>query len=419
MSLLLGIDMGTTKSACVIVDSNRNTLLACESMAHHAETGDGIQDVFCHIDTVQQLIHRLAEQLRRKVEAVGITGQMHGVVLWSQHKVSPLFTWQSMTRELERFQMIAPDLRHGFGVSTLAQLALERKLGAYEYAGTIHDYLVWQLTGCHGKPVMDYSNAASWGAYLLGENCFDRSVWKQLGIPEHLMPQVVPVCNKAGIVTGTWGIPSGIPVMAAVGDNQASVAATAENSPDEIYLTLGTGAQLSIVVDHLVDQVECRPYLDGTFLAVGTPLCGGAAWAWLHQHVKAWLSILEREPIPDAELYQRIDALAIAALQDEDLPVIHPHFLGERCDPGKRGIIEQLSLANFTPGKFAAALARAFSQALQFSDANKKADIQELIKAVRESRKIELPDGFNLAAPTVTPPSAPALPFAPNGLFIV
>ena len=56
--------------------------------------------------------------------------------------------------------------------------------------------------------------------------------------------------------------------------------------------------------------------------------------------------------------------------------------------------------------KFAAALARAFSQALQFSDANKKADIQELIKAVRESRKIELPDGFNLAAPTVTPPSA-------------
>ena len=52
--------------------------------------------------------------------------------------------------------------------------------------------------------------------------------------------------------------------------------------------------------------------------------------------------------------------------------------------------------------KFANSMARAFSQALQFSDANKKADIQELIKAVRESRKIELPDGFPLAAAPVS-----------------
>ncbi len=365
MALLLGIDMGTTKSACVIVDSDRRTLLACESMAHQAAAGGGIQDARRHVEVVRRLIGRLPESLRGEVKCVGVAGQMHGVVLWSRHAVSPLFTWQSVTRDLEHFQTVAPDLRHGFGVATLAQLASERKLDAYEYAGTIHDYLVWQLTGCPGKPVMDYSDAASWGTYRLRENCFDGASWARLGIPERLMPQVVPVCSNAGVVAGAWGIPRGIPVMAAVGDNQASVAATAEDPSDEIYLTLGTGAQLSIVADRLAEQVECRPYLDGKYLAVGTPLCGGAAWAWLQQHVKAWLNALGCAPIPDAELYDRIDALAAAALQDDDLPAVHPHFLGERSDPGKRGVIEHLTLTNFTPGKFAAALAIGIVENLQ------------------------------------------------------
>lgn len=357
MSLLLGIDVGTTKNACVIVESEQRMLLACESMAHQAVIAEGIQDAGRHIDIIRQLISRLPEQLLQQVKAVGVTGQMHGVVTWSQNMVSPLFTWQSATRELKRFQMIAPELRHGFGGASLAQLASDRQLDDYEHAATIHDYLVWQLTGCPEKTVMDYSNAASWGAYLLRENRFDASVWKQLGIPERLMPEVVPIGTKAGVTVEGWGIPAGIPVMAAVGDNQASVVATAEFPADEIYLTLGTGAQLSVVIDHPADFVECRPYPDGRFLAVAAPLCGGAAWAWLHQHVKAWLTALKREPISDAELYDRIDALAVAALQDEDLPVVHPHFLGERHDPGVRGTLEELTLENFTPQKLAAALA--------------------------------------------------------------
>lgn len=45
--------------------------------------------------------------------------------------------------------------------------------------------------------------------------------------------------------------------------------------------------------------------------------------------------------------------------------------------------------------KFAKAMAQAFAQALQFSDANKKADIGELIDAIRESKNIVWPDGFD------------------------
>ncbi len=367
MALLLGIDVGTTKSACVIVDSESRALLACESAAHGAGICEGVQDAARHIAVIRRLIEKLPAELRRDIAAVGVTGQMHGVVAWSAALVSPLYTWQSQTRDLAEFQAIAPGLRHGFGVASLAQLAKDGELAGYEHAATIHDYLVWQMTGAAGKPVMDYSDAASWGTYDLRANGFDREAWRRLGIPETLMPRVVAIGSKAGELADGWGLPAGIPVMAAVGDNQASVAATAVMPEDEIYLTLGTGAQLSVVIGEVADAVECRPYPGGRFLAVAAPLCGGAAWAWLHTHVKAWLAALDCEVPADAALYDKIDALALAAMDDADLPAVQPHFLGERHDPALRGSVEKLTLENYTPGKLAAALALGIVENLQRS----------------------------------------------------
>ena len=44
-------------------------------------------------------------------------------------------------------------------------------------------------------------------------------------------------------------IPSGIPVTAALGDNQASLLATLGQPERELALTLGTGGQVSAVLD--------------------------------------------------------------------------------------------------------------------------------------------------------------------------
>ena len=62
--------------------------------------------------------------------------------------------------------------------------------------------------------------------------------------------------------------------------------------------------------------------------------------------------------------------------------------------------------------KFATTMAKAFSQALHHSDAGKKADIKELIEAVRESRKIELPEGFAFGGASETPLIADEAAFA-------
>lgn len=360
MTLLLGIDTGTTKSACVIIDKESRELLACVSRAHGAGLGDGLQDAEKHLSVIKELLAELPAELMQQVSAVGVTGQMHGVVLWSQKKVSELYSWQSRIPEdsLAKFRMSVPGLCHGFGVSTLAYLAAENALDGYTCAATIHDFLVWHLTGGTTTPVMDAADAASWGCFDLEKGCFDMNGWRALAIPEHLCPEVVPMGSCAGRTVPGWNIPAGIPVMAATGDNQASVAAAAGVPEEEIYLTLGTGAQLSVVIPESVPGVECRPYSGNRFLAVAAPLCGGAAWAWLVRHVKEWQQLLGMPDMPESQIYDIIDHAALEEFDAPDLPEIIPSFLGERSAPDLRGSISGLTLENYTPGKIAAALAR-------------------------------------------------------------
>ncbi len=357
MSILLGIDTGTTKSACVLLNKADHTLLACVSREHKAGISDGVQDARKHLEVIRELIAELPGELKKNISSVGVTGQMHGVVLWSKEKISPLYTWQSTVKDIAKLRRTAPGLCHGFGCATMAELAAEGKLDGYSFAATVHDFLVWHLTGNTGKPVMDLSDAASWGCFDTAKGSFDMSLWQKLGIPAILVPEIRPVASCAGTTVGGWGLPEGIPVMTAIGDNQASVAVSAETPEEEIFLTLGTGAQLSVVIDRPVDGVECRPYCGGKFLAVAAPLCGGAAWAWLVKTIKDWQKALGREVLPDGEIYDIIDDLACNAMDCSDLPETVPSFLGERSAPDIRGTVSGITLDNFTPGKTAASLA--------------------------------------------------------------
>jgi sedoheptulokinase len=159
------------------------------------------------------------------------------------------------------------------------------------------------------------------------------------------------------------GLPAGIPVMVPLGDNQASILATAKRPDEEIYLTLGTGAQLSIILSRAElaagnwpESVEIRPYPGDRFLAVAAPLCGGQAMAWLADNINHWLHDLGFKAIPQDQLYRRIDRLAG---QCPDSPLfISPSFLGERHQPQLRGEIRHLDLGNASLGNVASALAR-------------------------------------------------------------
>lgn len=367
--LTLGIDLGTTKIAVVLYDPARpeesRSLSAGSGAALPGPPESARQDYRKMERTVYHLLSQFPRKELARVRALGVTGQMHSVVLWNEKEISPVTTWQdksvSAAGELENFRRISgAPLADGFGGATLALLALRGELEKWNCCGTPADLLAARLTGREQSSAMDPTFAASWGIYDPESGHWNRKAVNALGIPERLLPELLPSGETAGFTRGVPGLEDGLPVAVPVGDNQASIFATAEDEDSELFLTIGTGAQLSCTISGDTELPACaerRPYLRGRMLATVAPLCGGRAWAWLGNTVNSWLGTLGYLPLPEEVLLDLLDAAALQAEEPSALTV-SPHFLGERNDPDSRGSIGGITLENLTLPNLAAGLAR-------------------------------------------------------------
>ncbi|MBD3242449.1 MAG: hypothetical protein GF331_17805 [Chitinivibrionales bacterium] len=374
-TVYLGIDIGTSKCAAVVV-SNDGALQASSSLPHNGGTpspdGHAEQDPELLLQAAADAVRQLPADLRHEVQKVGVTGQMHGVVVVDDalRPLTPLVTWQD--QRCLRTESFLPELQErtgyrlqtGYGCATLAWLinAHELPAGAVS-SGTVHDLLVARLCGL-SQMITDETDAASFGLFSLADLYWDRKAITAAGIRPQLLPSVVPSGGTAGKLTDPMaadlGLRAGIPVCVALGDNQASLMATLEHPEEELALTLGTGGQLSAVVPAMTAggdddaRFEYRPYPGLRYLAVAASLCGGAAWAWLVDTAGAWCTALGVQPPPRDDIFSRLDALGLEA--DTTLR-IRPHFLGERNAPDLRGSIEGIDLTNMDLGAVARALA--------------------------------------------------------------
>ncbi len=373
--LVMGLDLGTTKSAAVLYDTKKQRLLDVHSQTHHAdllaEENAAEQDANKLLEVVFESIRFLSAELRRKVKAIGVTGQMHSVLGWNREQVFPLVTWQD--RRCGK-QGLLPEfstrsghmLYDGFGAATLARLGKET--ASWEYASTIMDYLVCRLANLEA-PVTDPADAASWGIFDLSAGGWDFLAADALEIPRRLLPEIRPGGSVAGKLSKKYaerlGLEEGIPVHVPTGDNQASILGTGRCWENELYLTLGTGAQLSAVITpeeaacfRPEGRVELRPFFGNRMLAVAACLCGGRAFSWLGETVRNWLETLQI-PCPELpELLDRIDQEGMSALKDGIFrPIICPSFLGERGAETLRGEIRDITLDNFSLGALTAATA--------------------------------------------------------------
>ena len=102
MTLSLGIDIGTTKIACIVRDCKSGNMLFCKNAEHRAELASGIQSVKIHYQTLLKLVSEIPENLRLKIASIGVSGQMHGVLCWNDTETTELFTWQSKAKNLSK-----------------------------------------------------------------------------------------------------------------------------------------------------------------------------------------------------------------------------------------------------------------------------------------------------------------------------
>lgn len=340
----------------------------------------------------------LAEFSDYPLDGIALTGQKHGLLCadGSGWPLTPLISWQDQ-RTSERLPatltgqaQVAPTMlgqlhsrlqdldwhgngcriAHGYGAATLFWLVQQGELPAGTHrVCTVAGWLAGQLVD--QAPVTDPTFAASWGVYSLVEEAWNGAFLERLGLPVRLFPPVRPSGQPlGGLAPGIareTGLPPGLPVYNALGDTQASFLGAFPFSEGEvggdlplartIFFNLGTGGQIAWLVPRFeapTEAVEIRPLLPGRFLRVGASLCGGAAYAWLKDTVRAWLAEFG-VGVDEQAVYERLNTLAAHCTDTGGLRV-RTTFLGVRGDATiEAGSIEGISLENMRLG----ALARA------------------------------------------------------------
>lgn len=409
----LGIDIGTTKVAVALVDAETKQTIATASRAHESDVqglvvGRSEQVVSRILSCLDSCIDLLPEDARGAVTGIGVTGQMHGVLL-SNHTTlatSHLITWQDQRcledGFLEQLRNSTGDssAQSGYGTSTLAWLARYEPdtLQRYTSASTIHDYLVALISA---NPIVytDPSDAASFGFFDLRSRTWRDDCISKARIPRHLLPTIRPAGQQVGNLTDVyarrWKIPTGVAIGNALGDNQASLFGSLTDPTNQFALTIGTGAQLSVVIPELPNEdtrassrYEFRPYVGDSYIAVVASLSGGRALAALGKALEDFIAQLGIDPLPSLDTIQ-------TTMHEQGLSRVtttlesNASLSGERYDLSLRGSFTNLSFETFSIGDMTAALSRglvaSLKDALPYEFLNSKREVVGSGNAIRRS----------------------------------
>ena len=364
--VVLGLDIGTSSLSLAVIDDKGN-VLDTFNITNDAKTERrGVQDAENILTRTLALID-VAERTYKNVRAVGIAGQMHGIVYLDSegNAVSPLYTWQfneddGMSR-IQARQITGMDVPEGYGLIT--HYYLTEKGEVPENAAklcTIMDYICLKLTGGN-SPVIHPTNAASLGFYDIKNNCFFIEKLKKLGIDASLLPR----CT----VNGGIGEYKGAKVYVPIGDHQASfLSVSAECGAEKcVLINFGTGSQITIAGRAEAAQrynaeegIELRPFFDGLYLKSYSALCGGYAYALAERFIR---SIVYAACGDDSEQYELMARLAMEDVQKKP-PIVCTAFCGTRYNGSITGSVTGITPDNFTPGLLLRGIMRGMVQEL-------------------------------------------------------
>ena len=385
MSLYVGLDVGTTTVSALVVDAEGGHLVVRKTVEHLATTSSAEERARGRAEldlpklravvlaTLREALAPMGETTG-DVVGLGVTGQMHGVVLLDRNRepLGPAITWQDRRLEdrlpggeetyLERFSLLAggPTAFERMGCNpsagylgpTLFWLRLNDQLpSGPALACFVPDAIVSCLTGC--SPCSDPTNGGSSGVFDIVSRKWDFALARRLGLPEEIFPEVREPGEKVGellpAVAEHVGLPAGTPVFVAVGDNQASFMGSVRNPMSSLLVNVGTGGQVSALVETFerLRGLDTRYYAAGRYLLVGAGSVGGRAYGYLRDFFQG-VGEAFFEGGSGGELYDEMTRLAATVPAGSEGLRCSPLFTGTRMEPALRGAFTGISPSNFT-----------------------------------------------------------------------
>lgn len=357
---LIGLDIGTTSLCGISCDAATGQIVQTITEQNGtflpaAEPWEKQQDAAALVARLRRIAAALAAD--GDVAAVGLTGQMHGIVYLAAdgQPVGPLTIWQDGRGDLPYRDgksyaewlsaATGYPLATGYGAVTHFYATVNGLIppGAVTFC-TIHDLCAMALTG-RKTPLLDPSDAASIGLFSLARGQFDTAAIRAAGMDPAFFPDVSSGHAALGRTS------HGVPVAVAIGDNQASVLGSVQDLAHSVLVNVGTGSQISCAVPQAAAQVtdgrlELRPLTDDLLLLTGSSLCGGRAYAILERALRDIAAAVTGQPVESA--YPAMDRLMADYRPNGSPLTVDTAFCGTRSDPQRRGSITGIGIDNFT-----------------------------------------------------------------------
>lgn len=350
----IGLDIGTTTISAVVAENGK----AIESI-----TKDNCSFIITSIpferiqspEVIKKIAIDIVDGLIKKysdVEKIGVTGQMHGILYLDSfgNPVSPLYTWQDgrgnqtyqngMTYVEYMKSVTGYKCATGFGLVTHFYNMINNLVPTRAAVfSTIHDYIAMVLAN-NNEPLVDPSDAASFGLFDIEHKNFDLKAIKKIGVNPQILPKVTEI-KAIGKYKNKLVYP-------AIGDNQASFIGATSLNLDSFLVNVGTASQISIYSKDykICEGLETRPFPKNGYLLVGAPLCGGRSYALLERFFQETASMFG---IKKDNVYKEMSDLLENSSLPNNLPVFTTLFQGTRDNPDLKASLTDLSVDNFTP----------------------------------------------------------------------
>jgi xylulokinase len=333
---VLGIDIGTSSVKALMLAPDGHSL-AQASAAYAVVTDRPAQAESepedwwrATVSAVRQCV-ALADC---RPAAVGLSGQMHGVVLsdGSGRAIRPAMLWSDLraARHLAAYRALPEDmtsrLRNPLTPGMAGPMLLWLQAndpGAFaeaRWALQPKDWLRLRLTG---NAAGDPSDASATLLFDVAADTWHERLVDALGLDRSMLPDLLPSAEAAGTLTSAageaLGLAPGTSVVTGAADTAAGIIG-AGVKPGALHVSMGTGLQVIALRSepttpespavHLYRTAEARGWY-----AMGATLNGGNVLDWVRRMLGAdW-----------SDVYG-----AAANSGTDDDPIFLPHLVGER-----------------------------------------------------------------------------------------
>lgn len=356
----LGIDLGTSAMKLVLIDGHKRVLAQLTEEYSIAQPERGFNEINpevwyeCMMKAVERI---LIGQDKRRVSGIGVTGQMHTLIILDQNgnPVRPAIMWNDIrTRNLipalkERIckfpggEYLAKTISTG---SPAANLYWIRKNEPENFKRIRKfligpDYLVYRLTGHCGT---DYCEASTSCLYQIETKKWSAEIRELIGLEEDVYPEVRGSAVPAGILMSSiadkLGLKQGIPVLTGTGDNPATAISTGCLGKGYPVISLGTSGIFMTPVEKFRPDVRGKTILfafdelNVSYLVQGAVQSNGSTFDW-------WFRRILKED------FSKIDHLINITHSQDSGVLFYPHLMGDKTlygDPDLRGAFIGLSM---------------------------------------------------------------------------